>query len=105
MRIKKYRPLGRLDKTLRRILAYQHARWEYRQIWQFCKALVLCRDDDRQLTQTSIRDALKKLYRANLVFKPNHHPVTEIRDFRIREGFKSESAEPLLKVGNRAERW
>lgn len=103
--INQYRRLGRLEKTVLQILAFQHRRCEYPEIWRFGKALGLVRDDGRSLTQTSIRECLSKLHQVDLLSKPNNHPVAEIHDFLIREGLKSELSQSLLEACQKYERW
>jgi superfamily II DNA or RNA helicase len=102
---KQYKRLDENGKLLIQSLAFRHGGCNYRELSQFSDSLGLKGSNGRKLTQTAVREMLRKWNRAEMLFGSTNQPSVDSLDFLIRESIKSGTFDKFVKLANHCHSW
>lgn len=102
---KKYDRLDETSKRLLLVLALQHGEANCFQFTNQAKQFALRQSNGRELTQTFVRDSLKKWTNSGLLRRSPARPAPELMDTLVRDGLSGADAQRLLAFAQSRDRW
>ena len=100
-----YARLDKISKSLLQVLAFQHSTANHYSLSSQATNLGLRQSNGRALTQSFVRDSIKKWAAAGILTDLRGRPAPVLMDTLVRNGVSGDDSDQLLSLANPTDRW
>ena len=100
-----YARLDKISKSLLQLLAFQHSTANHYSLSDQATKFGLRQSNGRALTQSFVRDSVKKWAAAGILTDVHGRPAPALMDTLVRDGVCGDDSNQLLAIANPTDRW